>query len=149
MGFYRSEKEAAYFALQQLSAYLPETPDYNSVEWGTIIYRFDDPKGGYWYSYQEFYKGDSAEWEPRGRVPNGAVERAYCHTHPNDAPFSNKDVDTASGKTHVYPPCTMYMVTQSGAYWYDGRTEPKLFPRNSPIRYGTMWGLPYKDLVKK
>jgi len=149
MGYYRSEKEAAYFALQELKAYLPATPDNNGTEWGTIIYRFDDPEGGYWYSYQAVYKGKSAEWEPRGSVPGGAVERAYCHTHPNDAPFSKQDVDTALGETHVYPRCTMYMVTQSGAYWYDGRIEDKFFPRNSSVRYGTLWGKPYFEFAKK
>ncbi len=149
MGYYRSEKEAAYFALRELEKYLPSTSDNNGVEWGTIIYRYDDPQGGYWYSFQNPSKGSKREWEPSELVPNGSVEAAYCHTHPNDAPFSNVDIDTALGKTFPYPRNTMYMVTQSGAYWYDGKLEDKMFGRSSHVRYGTMWGLPYNALVKK
>jgi Domain of unknown function (DUF4329) len=149
MAFYRSEKEAAYFALRELENYLPTTPDNKGTEWGTIIFRYDDPEGGYWYSYQNPSKGGAAEWEPRATAPKGSVEYAFCHTHPNDAPFSKKDVDTALGKTFPHPRCTMYMVTQSGAYWYDGKFEDKMFGRDSHIRYGTMWGLPYTALVKR
>lgn len=149
MGYYRSEKECAYFALRELERYLPPTPDNDGVEWGTIIYRYDDPEGGYWYSFLNPTKGRLREWEPTGLVPKAATERAYCHTHPNDRGFSTVDIDTALGQTFPYPRCTMYMVTQSGAYWYEGKYEDKMFGRSSHVRYGTMWGLPYSALAKK
>jgi len=150
MAYYKSEKEAAYFALRELEKHLPATPDNEGVEWGTIIFRYDDAVGGgYWYSFQNPSKGHKREWEPTEPAPNGSVEHAFCHTHPNNAGFSDVDVNTALGKTFPFPRCTMYMVTQSGAYWYDGTFEDKMFGRNSHVRYGTMWGQPYAALVKK
>ncbi len=149
MGFYSSEKEAAYFALRELKRFLPETPDNKGTEWGSIIYRYNDPEGGYRYSFQIPTTGMSAEWQPTGKTPAGAIECAYCHTHPNDKPFSKVDIDTALGKRFPYPKTRMYMVTQSGAYWYDGKLDEKLWSRSSSARYGTMWGLQYSALIKK
>lgn len=149
MEYYRSEKEAAYFALRRLESFLPPAPESKGIEWGMAILRCEDANGGYWYTFQEPTKGTAAEWQPTGVVPKGWKEYAYCHTHPNDAPFSSTDIDTALGKKSPYPRCTMYMVTQSGAYWYDGKFEDQMFARNAQVRYGKFWGKPYNDLFKK
>ena len=101
VGYYRSEKECAYFALRELEKYLPSTPDNEGTEWGTIIYRYDDPEGGYWYSFLNPTKGKTREWEPTLLAPSGSTERAYCHTHPNNKGFSKSKDNTACCCDHI------------------------------------------------
>ncbi|MPZ58988.1 MAG: hypothetical protein GEU91_21375 [Rhizobiales bacterium] len=143
MHYYKSEKEAAYFALKMLESKLPAIPKsaVDSPEWGTTIFRWKDVEGGYKYAFQEPYQAMAKDglWEPLGRIPSfPEVEvRAYAHTHPNNTYFSNIDLETARGERGLVKEKTvMYMVNKTGAYWYDGRTE-ELQPAG---RHGLMWG---------
>ena len=135
---FKSEKEAAYWALANLEQNLPAEPA-NGIEWGMIIYRSPDPEGGYFYDFQwpPYSIGQQNEWEPKGKVPNGAEEVGYCHTHPNDAPFSRTDKQTAIGQRGLdRARKIMYMVTQSWAFWYDERDENI----SAKARLGIFWG---------
>jgi hypothetical protein len=141
--YYKSEKEAAYWALKLLEEKLPATPmsAVESPEWGTIIFRWPDgEEGGYKYSFQEpLYKAIRRDglWDPLGRIPDYAQASAYAHTHPNNSFYSTTDTATARGEGGlVKEPTVMYMVNRTGAYWYDGRTE-YLAPS---ARYGVLWG---------
>lgn len=137
--YYKSEKEAAYWALKFLEAKLPASPTRaaESHEWGTTIYRWPDPDGGYKYSFLPITQAFTPDgfWQPTGKLPSGAQACAYAHTHPNDAYFSTIDTETARGERGlVKEPTVMYMVNRIGAYWYDGRTE------NLEARHGLLWG---------
>jgi hypothetical protein len=140
--YYKSEKEAAYWALKLLEEKLPTSPKsaVESPEWGTIIFRWSDPEGGYKYSFQQpLYKAVTKDglWQPLGAIPSFAKAWAYAHTHPNNTYFSNIDLETARGERGLVKERTvMYMVNRIGAYWYDGRTE-YLAPS---ARHGLLWG---------
>lgn len=139
--YYKSEKEAAYYALKSLEATLPSTPKSakESPEWGTTIFRWpDEIDGGYKYAFQSIYQAVTPDgfWQPLGKLPPATVAIAYAHTHPNNLSFSNIDTQTARGERGLIKEKTvMYMVNRSGGYWYDGRTE-FLSPE---ARYGTLW----------
>lgn len=139
---YKSEKYAACYALLSLEQTLPSEPR-DDKEWGVTIYRWSDPEGGYFYDFQwppYTYPGQNG-WLPAGRIPKGAEEVAYCHTHPNNTYFSTNDTKLARGELPIIVismKCTVYMVNQTGAYWYDGRTE---FLEESQ-RKGTLWKNP-------
>jgi hypothetical protein len=122
MGFYASEYEAAFFALSDLKLKLPAKPSNTEREWGMVIYRFEK-EGQYWYAYQPPNLGDTKRqhWSPTGKIFEGAEERAICHTHPNNSPFSPTDIDTALGGGLFFPRCAVYMINHSGAYRYNGR----------------------------
>ena len=160
MAFYESEKQAAWFALNELRSklpelneldiYLPESSKKNIKEWGTTIYKITDSDGGNWYSYHVPYEGEATHWEPFIKPPQGATDVSFCHTHPNDAPFSKRDRTTARGKDSLGDlRCNFYMVTQSGGYCYDGKIEDRLLIEDSLQRVITLWGLPYPSLCKK
>ncbi len=140
MGHYRSEREAAYYALQELKSYVPKEWDDNGTEWGTVIYRCDAPDGGYWYTFIIPAMGTTREYvvPPPPPTSSGWREVAVAHTHPNDTGFSGGDIKNA-----LFSQYTWYMVTQSGAYWYLGEFAAKDVGTNSHERYGTMWGQPY------
>jgi hypothetical protein len=138
--YYKSEKHAAFVALQHLEGTLPDTPKgaAESPEWGTTIFRWpDEEEGGYKYSFQPIYRAIAKDglWEPLGRIPDLTEACAYAHTHPNNTSFSNIDTQTARGERGLVKERTvMYMVNLRGMYWYDGR--PDLPPA---ARYGVMW----------
>lgn len=139
--YYKSEKEAAYWALKALEAKLPAQPmsAVQSPEWGTIIFRWPDTMGGHKYSFQDpVYKAITADglWQPLGVVPAYSQACAYAHTHPNNLYFSTFDTQTARGERGLVKEKTvMYMVNKKGYFWYDGRTEG--LPPNA--RHGTLW----------
>jgi hypothetical protein len=143
MGYYRSEKEAAGAALRQMEYELPEIPA-NGVELGVVVYRWEDWEGAPLYSFMNPSKGTGKdnEWIPTHPMTNGWVEWAICHTHPNDTGFSSKDKDMALG-IQLFRRSLIYMVTHSGAYWYDGTLDDTKYGRNSHARFGTFWGDPY------
>jgi len=150
MAFYTSEKQAAWFALNELKSKLPALPNRNLTEWGTTIVRFTDTEGGYFYSYHYLTESKlNAEWQPFKPSPQPSKDVAYCHTHPNDAPYSEVDYRLGLGN---YPPlntkCNLYMVTQSGAYCYDGKLD-MMYGTENRIRFSTLWGLPFPDLYYK
>lgn len=137
---FKSEKETAYWALLNLEQSLPSEPK-NDIEWGTAIYRSPDPKGGYLYDFQwpPYTNSTENSWLPAGKIPEGAEEVAYCHTHPNNTYFSLNDTRLAKGDLPILfftKKCTVYMVNQTGAYWYDGKTEFA----NDEQRKGLLWG---------
>ena len=117
---WRSERHCAYYALRELELKLGENREY-----GTTIFRWPDPEGGYRYSFQKpVYAGTGSEWKPLGKVPWGTTEWAHCHTHPNGSYFSKQDTKWARGEGGLTgEKFTIYMVNRSGGYWYDGRTE--------------------------
>lgn len=138
---YKSEKEAAYWALKALESKLPATPTSATIspEWGTTIVRSNDPAGGYFYSFLQPTKAFTSDglWAPSGAIPAGAKAWAYAHTHPNNTFFSTIDTQQARGERGLVKEKTViYMVNKKGAYWYDGRTE-YLAPN---ARYGKFWG---------
>jgi hypothetical protein len=139
---FRSVIEAAGSALRELEKKLPETATDNASEWGTLIVRADDPNGGYNYYYHPITESSGVrEWKATLRAPNGSIEWAICHTHPNDTGFSSGDKDIAQGKK-FFSKMKIFMVTFSGAYWYDG-TYGEEIGRNSHLRFGTLWGDTY------
>lgn len=143
MGYYRSELEAVGAALRQMESKLPAIPA-DGIEWGTVIYRWEDFEGAPLYSFMNPSDGKGAknEWVPTPPLNNGWVEWAICHTHPNDTGFSSNDKDMALGK-QLFRRSRIYMVTHSGAYWYDGIPELTDYGRNSRARFATIWGTPY------
>jgi hypothetical protein len=121
--YYKSEREAAFYALKQLRTMLPlvATSARQFPEWGTTIFRWKDRDGGgYKYGFQEPYEAITKDgfWQPLGKLPTGTEEWAHAHTHPNNRFFSTIDTATAKREKTV-----MYMVNQTGAFWFDGRTE--------------------------
>ena len=144
MGYYRSEMEAAGAALRQMETKLPLTAA-DGIEWGTVIHRWEDFEGAPLYSFMNpsvNQSGEGNEWIPTRPLRNGWVEWAICHTHPNDTGFSSKDKDMALGK-QLFRRSRIYMITHSGAYWYDGTYDDTQYGRNSLARFGTIWGTPY------
>jgi len=140
MGHYRSEKEAAYWALRAMEKHVPAIWDDDGMEYGTMIYRIEDPWSGYWYTFSTPEPGKTRLYEPPPPPGSstGWTEAALVHTHPNDTGISDGDIKIA-----IWNKYTVYMVTQSGAYWYEGKPEYEKYGKKSHVRYGTMWGQPY------
>jgi len=137
---FNSEKEAAYWALLNLEPLLPSEP-HDGKEWGMAIYRWSNPEGGFLYDFQwpPYSHTQDNSWLPAGVRPAGTEEVAYCHTHPNNKYFSTNDTKLARGELPVIvfsKKCTVYMVNQTGAYWYDGRDGYK----SENQRKGLLWG---------
>jgi hypothetical protein len=140
MGFYESEREAALWALRELQQYVPKKIDQNGIEWGTMIHRGTDPEGGYVYRFLTPEKGLVCEYVP-ANPPSWSSNWRDCaivHTHPNDSGFSENDKTIAIARQ-----VTIYMVTHSGAYFYQGKIEYACYGRDSHVRFGTLWGDPY------
>ena len=138
---FTTQRTAAYWALINLQQFLPATPQ-DGKEWGMMVFRGEDPEGGYYYDFQwPPYKGQTENyWQPTVPVPDGTKQVAYCHSHPNNKWFSKTDVLVAKGEIgglFVRQKTVFYMVNHSGGYWYDGVTKYLLDDQRS----GILWGL--------